>query len=64
MKDLSIVKLPNEDEVHFDELNLLTEAHLVDKYCEFLNNDNDLFYLEGNFSRLYSSSIQNYFESE
>ncbi|KAL4474741.1 hypothetical protein ABPG74_001437 [Tetrahymena malaccensis] len=64
LKNLSIVKLPNEDEVHFDELNLQTEGYLIEKYCEFLNNDNDLFYLEGNFSRLYSSSIQSYLNSE
>ncbi|EAR86291.2 hypothetical protein TTHERM_00041600 (macronuclear) [Tetrahymena thermophila SB210] len=64
LKNLSIVKLPNEDEVHFDELNLQTEGYLIEKYCEFLNNDNDLFYLEGNFSRLYSSSIQSYLDSE
>lgn len=51
------MKLPNDDKVDFEEFNINLDP-VVDKYIEFINNDNDVYFLESNFPNLYSQVIQ------
>jgi len=46
---MSIIKIPNEDEVHFEEFYYNSDVSTVERYSEFLSNDDDLFYLQSNF---------------
>lgn len=57
MKDIQITQLPNQDEVSFAEIPSLADG-IFEKYAEFMNNDNDIYYLESSFPDIYRPVIE------
>lgn len=56
LKDVNIVKLPKDDKIEIE--TILTEKDpVLEKYAEFLNNDNDIYYLESSFSEFYGQVV-------
>jgi hypothetical protein len=56
LKDLSIVKLPNEDEISFEEIKSLNDD-CITKFTELINSDSDIFYLDSSFPLLFNQVI-------
>ncbi len=58
LKDLNITRLPNDDEVCFENMHTLMTDFSVDRFIELINNDNDIFYLECSFPGIYGPAIE------
>jgi len=55
-KDLNLNKLPNNDDISFEEIKSLNDDFIV-KFTEFINSDNDIFYLSCSFPLIFNNVI-------
>ena len=64
LKDLNVTRLPDQDDISFENITNLNHDFSVDRFLEFINSDEDVLYLDSAFHEIYDEGIEEFIEQQ